>query len=370
MSIQIGDVVTFLTKNNYLSTLDSLKRESGNSISTDPILAKYRELKGNYKRLLSVTKHFAEVMGENGAGGTEISNVLALLNDINTTGSNTNLTIRRNSLGAEKKHINPPDSAKIIERIQSSTTDSFIPLPIQSEVQVIQLKQVLDACKKNRLTPELTVQVTDYLLENHKWTPTDIKMLLAVSRYTNTRTALEPTLILESLTSLVKSKPYTKRIALKSLCYLSLNSQFADDMSLRNVLEHFKFYTQENEDVEGLSFLLLHLSEKGDYLIQHPVLIMNLIMDVLEFGSEMIKSVGLITLYNIAHDATIRKLCKKLQIEAVLDGISTPKLSTAIDYVCFKLLDTKAKQIEYFEADVDLNLDINLSEDIELLISK
>eukprot|EP00835_Amoeboradix_gromovi_P003847 NODE_271_length_12205_cov_0.703205.p3 type:complete len:361 gc:universal NODE_271_length_12205_cov_0.703205:11892-10810(-) len=360
MSIQLEDVFIFLKKNKYVNTLELLQKESGKSLSTEPLYIKYKKARGDIDNLMNMSKML--VAGSDmKATGSEVKLAISLLQDIQSQMKQNHSVVstRVQSVVELKPH---PDSAKSVE---NKTFESSIPQPV-----VIQLKQVLDLCRKNKLDDHSAFEISEYLLASHKWSPTDAKILLAISRYAGVRHKLEPTLVLESLTSLFTSKPYTKRISLKALSYLSLNSQFAQDMATRNILDHFKFYTQENEDVEGLALLLLNLSEKSNYLVLKPVVTINLIMDVLEFGTEAAIAACLLTLHNIVQESEVRNLCQKLEIEYVLTSVATPKLNTAIDYVLLKLSDSKPKPFEYVPYDDDMNLDVTLNEDLALLISQ
>eukprot|EP00834_Sanchytrium_tribonematis_P004091 NODE_184_length_13742_cov_0.550539.p3 type:complete len:381 gc:universal NODE_184_length_13742_cov_0.550539:3874-5016(+) len=371
--IQIGDVVSFLSKNKYNNTLDILKTESGNAVMTDSLHLKYLKLKDDYRRLLGVTRHLADCINELDDKPLEISNLVNILTSMDVS---SNSSTRKNSgfldnkpdkisTSGMKRNAPPVDSAKMISPMQRQ--ESIIPSPDK-----LQLKTVMEYCKAPKLDDQSVTKVVDYLSETHSWSITDMKMVLAIGRYGLARSKLEPVLILDSMAKLISSKPYVKTMALKSLSYLSLDNRFAQDIALRQMLDKksFLFYTQENEDVSGLAYLLLNLSERTSYLIDFPELAINYLMDIFEFGSERTRAVGLVIVHNIAFDNTTRFLLSKIQIDDVFTRIASPKLNTAIDFVRLKLTDPNAKFHEILDKDDTFDLDPNLVEDLELFIAQ
>ena len=353
MSITFGDVILFLKKNNYSKTLETIQQETVTSSPIDPMLESYEKLKISEKKWCKQVVKLTEklVIYEPNQGHEEF---------LESVKKSKSLTSRSSTL--KRNPQNNPDSAKVVD-IPPNILDSL------GSGTKYQLKQVLDICKLNKLDNLASQEIIDGLMESRKWSTTDAKILLSISRYSRVRNQLEPVLVLESLQVLVRSKPYIQAIALKTLSYLSYHWSFIEDIQTRNLLDAFQFYSIENTDMEGLATLLLNLSEKSNYLVQHPQSSINLILDVFEFGSEKAKAQGLITLHNIAHTTEIKSICQKIEIESILATIATPKLATAIDYLTLKLAETKSKEFDFLQESDALDLDEKLVEDLYLLVS-
>lgn len=330
--IEIGDVVAFCVKNNLQRTLDALKVEAQDIIPTDPLLLKYNQLKQDYKRLLDITRQLA-------------------------------LQIEESDPNIDYLLLKQPSTPNMSKKPSYAIKDAIKPT---KQVPKVTSRQIAEIVKSGPIKEDILVQIVDDLMDNHEWQIEDVKQLLLISRYWNARNKLEPTLTLESLARCIN--PNTQPMVLKCLMYLSAKREYVLELQQRHMLDYFTFYSQEHNDVQGLAFLMLNISESCDYLEQYPVLSVNLLMDCLELGNDMSKVAAIITISNIIHNPEVRKYFDMLSIMDVLDHVQTPKLKTPIDHLRLKIYQKQPKQFDYTKDNILMDFDTELVEDYVFMV--